>query len=328
MEDVAARRDLIVIGSSAGGVPVLLDLVAGLPAELPAAILVVQHIGANPSILPELLTRRGGRPAAHARPDQPLSRDVICVAPPDHHLLVADERVCLSRDPKENHARPAIDPLFRSAAVAQGGRVIGVLLSGRLDDGTAGLQAIKACGGLAVVQDPHDAEEPGMPASAIAHVAVDHVVRREALADTLVRLVGQPVGVQPEVPGALLREHRLSQRGEDVMDALDSIGMPSKIVCPDCNGVLWQIRGSSPPRYRCHTGHAYTLRSLEHTQAVRTDESLWNAMRALSEREALLREMAEVSRREGNDIEAQRQEREAAHVAMHAQQVQRIATAN
>ena len=324
MEDVAARRDLIVIGSSAGGIPVLMDLVAGLPADLPASILIVQHIGANPSLLPE----RGRRPAVHVRSEEPLSYGRIYVAPPDHHLLVVGDHVRISRDPKENHARPAIDPLFRSAAIAKGGRVIGVVLSGRLDDGTVGLQAIKACGGVAVVQDPDDAEEPGMPASAIAHVAVDHVVRRDALAATLVRLVGEPLGVQLEVPESLRREQRLSQGMEDAMETLDSIGTPSKITCPDCNGVLWQIRGSSPPRYRCHTGHAYTLRSLADTQALRTDDTLWSALRALNEREALLREMVQVSRREGDEAEAQRLEQEAAHAAVHAQQLQRIATSS
>jgi len=327
MADTAAtRRDLIVIGSSAGGIPVLMDLLAALPKDLPAAILVVQHIGSHPSILPELLSARGARKAVHARAGDPLSMDVIHVAPPDHHLMIADDRIELSKGPKENHARPAIDPLFRSAAIAKGARVIGVVLSGRLDDGTAGLQAIKACGGLAVVQDPFDAEESSMPASAIANVAVDHVATRDTLAGTLLRLVGQPVSSQPALPDALLREHRLSRGEENAMEQLDDIGTPSRIVCPDCSGVLWEIRGSSPPRYRCHTGHAYTLRSLEYQQAQRTDESLWSALRALNEREALLREMALVLRREGDEAEVRRLEEEAAHVAVHAQQLQRIAT--
>jgi two-component system, chemotaxis family, protein-glutamate methylesterase/glutaminase len=328
MADIAAvRPDLIVVGSSAGGIPVLMDLVAGMPVDLPAAVVIVQHIGSHPSILPELLTARGGRKALHARDGEPLSMDVIHVAPPDHHLTIVADTIQLTKGPRENHARPAIDPLFRSAAIAKGARVIGVILSGRLDDGTAGLQAIKACGGLAVVQDPGDAEEPGMPASAIDNVAVDHIATRGTLAGTLLRLVGEPVAVQPAPPDALVREHRLSQGEENGMEQLDRIGTPSRIACPDCNGVLWKIRDSSPPRYRCHTGHAYTLRSLEYQQAQRTDESLWSALRALNEREALLREMMLLSRRTGDEAEAQRLEKEAEHAAMHAQQLQQIATA-
>lgn len=328
MVDTAAmRRDIIVIGASAGGVPILADLAAALPRDLPASVLIVQHIGSHPSVLPELLSARGRRPVAHARPDAPLSDGAIYVAPPDQHMLVVDDRVCLTRDAKENHARPAIDPLFRSAAIAKGTRVIGVILSGRLDDGTAGLQAIKACGGLAVVQDPDDAEEPSMPASAIANVAVDHVVSRRTLADTLAGLAGQPVAVRPEVPDALLREHRFSRGKGNAMEHLDTLGAPSKIACPECSGVLWEIRGSSPPRYRCHTGHAYSLRSLAHTQSLRADDSLWIALRAVHERESLLREMALASRRDGDEARARQLEDEAEHAVMHAHQLQQIIAA-
>src|SRR5688572_16379528 len=157
---------MVVIGASAGGVPILLELAAQLPPSLDASVLIVQHIGAHRSILPELLNRRGALRAAHARHGQALEPGMLCVAPPDCHMRVVDDSIRLTRDAKENHTRPAIDPLFRSAAVAKGPQVIGVLLSGRLDDGTAGLQAIKACGGVAVVQDPADAQAPEMPASA------------------------------------------------------------------------------------------------------------------------------------------------------------------
>lgn len=187
-----APRDLVVVGASAGAVPVLLELATRLPADFPAAVLVVLHVGAHRSVLPDLLKGRGALPARHAVDGQALQPGTIAIAPPDQHMLVEAGRIRLQHGPKENHARPAIDPLFRSAARAQGRRVIGVLLSGCLDDGTAGLRAIKDGGGVAVVQDPADAEHPEMPRSALAHVDVDCCVPGAQLADTLVRLVAPP----------------------------------------------------------------------------------------------------------------------------------------
>ena len=326
MEAIAPRRDIVVIGASAGGIPVLRELAARLPARFPASLLVVQHIGAHKSILPELLAEAGALPAEHPVSGAPLEKGKFYVAPPDQHMLVVDGRIRLHKGAKENHARPAIDPLFRSAAIAKGSRVIGVVLSGRLDDGTAGLQAIKACGGLAVVQSPEDAEQPEMPTSARDNVAVDLLVTQQTLADSLIRLVQLPAPAVAAPPDALAREHRIATTEEDPMEDLDEIGMPAKIVCPDCNGVLWEIRGSRPLRYRCHTGHAYTQRSLEHSQALRADAAVWNALRALQEREYLLREFAGIHRRLGDHEEAERLEAEARHAQTHASQLQGIAT--
>jgi len=324
---VTPRRDIIVIGASSGGVRLLLDMAAALPVPVPASILLVQHIGTHESVLPELLMRRGRNPALHARSGLSIEAGQIYVAPPDHHMLVVGKEIRLTREAKENHTRPAIDPLFRSAAISMGPRVIGVVLSGRLDDGTAGLQAVKACGGLAVVQEPKDAEAPDMPASASANVAVDHYVTSATLVETLMRLVDEPVSVpRIAVPPELMCEFQLSAGEGDTMEKLDAIGRPSKIICPDCNGVLWEINDSRPQRYRCHTGHAYTQRTLEHTQAGRVDEALWTALRALHEREALLSTMAGTFRAQRDDHEAQRLEAEAEHVRTHAVQLQRMVT--
>lgn len=321
-----AVRDIVVIGASAGGTQVLLTLARDLPRDFRAAVLVVQHIGKLPSALPELMAREGALPTSFARNGQLLQPGTILVAPPDQHLLIFDGAVRLTRDAKENHARPAIDVLFRSAAVVQGPRVIGVILSGRLDDGTAGMQAIKACGGLTVVQDPSEAEESGMPQSAIDNVPVDFVAKSSAIAGVLARLVGTAIDLAPPVPRDLRREHELTLGAEDPMEHLDAIGRPSKIVCPDCSGVLWEISGSDPKRYRCHTGHAYTVQSLEHTHAVRTDQALWTALRALQEREELLRQMAQAHRRHERLDECARLEDEADHVARHAAQLQTMTT--
>jgi len=316
------RRDVVVIGASAGGFSVLMDLVAALPANFPAAVMVVLHVGAHASILPELFNRRGPLPALHPIQGQTLRTGMIHVAPPDHHMLLnADGIICLARGAKEHHARPAIDPLFRSVAIECGARAIGVVLSGRLDDGTAGLQAIQQCGGLVVVQDPDDAEQPSMPASACAHVAVDHCVTRAQLADTLIALAGQQVTAAPVAPSRLVCEHRVTTGGGDPMEDLKALGKPSTFGCPDCDGVLWEIDASSPLRFRCHTGHGYSLRTLEHTQASYSDKAMWSALRALQEREGLLRAMADESRQHLDHAGGERFDTQAAEVARQSEQL-------
>jgi len=324
-----ACRDIVAIGASAGGVRVLLQLAAALPTPLPAALLVVLHVGTHRSLLPELMGARGDNPVLHPADGQPVQPGTIYVAPPDHHMLVASGAIRLQRGPKENHARPAIDPLFRSVALEYGPRAIGVVLSGRLDDGTAGLQAIRQCGGLAVVQDPDDAEQPDMPASALAHVAVDHCVPASRLADTLMALVEQPViAVAPAVPASLASEQAISIGADDPMQHLNAIGTRSRFACPDCNGVLWELNGSRPKRYRCHTGHGFTLRGLAHTQAESTDEALWSALRALQEREALLRELAVAGTGPEGDGAAAGTQAEAERTAQHVEILRRLLVAD
>lgn len=320
-----AQRNVIVIGGSSGAVKPLLEVVAGLPREFPATILVVQHIGAHTSVLPELLNRRGALPAMFPTSGRLLEPGVIYVAPPDHHLLVSDGAVRLSRDAKENFTRPAIDPLFRSAAIAKGPHVIGVLLSGLLDDGVAGLQAIKACGGLAIVQDPADAEPPEMPQNARDYVAFDALLPAADIAQALIVMAAQRVDAEPSVPAALIEEHRLSiGEADNPIATLDDIGTPSRITCPECSGVLWEIKGAQPPRYRCHTGHAYTIGALDAAQNVRTDQALWAALRALQERERLLRSVAAAHRVREARNDADRADAEADHIAVHAAQLQRL----
>ena len=198
MDPAEVRRDLIVVGASAGGVSALLALCAQLPADLPAAVLIVLHIGTHTSVLPALLTSRGNDRAVHAEHGQRIEPGTLYLAPPDHHMLVEDGRIRLTRGPKEHHTRPAIDPLFRTAALDYGPRTIGVVLTGRLDDGTAGLQAIKDRGGLAVVQDPADAEHPSMPRSALQSVRVDGCVPLAELGQTLARWLQAPTPVAAE----------------------------------------------------------------------------------------------------------------------------------
>lgn len=260
---VTASR-AIVIGASSGGVAALLELAAALPAALNAVIGVVLHVGSRASIMPELLSRRAPWPALHPRDGQPLEPGKIFVAPPDHHMLFTQGAIRLSRGPRENHARPAVDPLFRSAALEWRERTIGVVLTGALDDGTAGLAAVKACGGLAIVQDPATALEPSMPSSALAHVAVDHCLPLADIAPALARLVHEHREPAPPAPD-VLREHAIFE-GKQPMENLAAAGTPSALTCPDCGGGLWEINDAKPLRYRCHTGHGFSALSLENAQ--------------------------------------------------------------
>jgi two-component system chemotaxis response regulator CheB len=287
---------VICIGASAGGVRVLIRMAQGLAPDIPAAILIVLHIGQHRSVLPELLSVRGTVPAAHARDGEPLTPGRILIAPPDFHMLVDGEFLRLSRGAKEHHARPAIDPLFRSAALSWGPKTIGVVLSGMLDDGTAGMQAIKQCGGIAVVQHPADAIEPSMPQSVLRHTRVDHRVDAAGLAELLNNLAAKETSAMSsdfEAPDSLRHEIDLMLHKGDALDHLAHLGTPSVFACPDCHGTLWQLNGAEPLRYRCHTGHGYSQRSLEHSMAAARDDAIWNAMRAVQENGFMLNHMAD-----------------------------------
>jgi len=297
---------VIVLGASAGGVTALLDLVPRLQAGLQAPLLIVLHIGSHRSHLAELLDSKGPNRAVVAHHGQRPEPGTIYVAPPDHHLLLESGVLRLFRGPKEHHARPAINPLFRSAAIDRGPRVVGVILTGMLDDGAAGLRAVEACGGTTVVQDPRDAAEPSMPRSALAAVTPDHVVRLDAMADLLNKLA-RPVPAAPavEAPDWLRTEHAISLGVENVRTLAD-IGDPSAFTCPDCGGALFELHEDRPLRFLCHTGHAFSLRALAQAQGEVTDRSLWAALRAVQEKEAILRRLAET--RSAESLEGQAQE--------------------
>lgn len=298
------RPYAVVVGASTGGINALMRLTSALPPRFNAAVLVVQHVGTLPSLLPQLLSRTACMPAEHASQGTRPRPGQIYVAPPDRHMLLEAETIRLTRGPKENHARPAIDPLFRSAAVHWRERAIGVILTGSLDDGAAGLAAIKACGGRALVQDPSTALERSMPDSALASVDADFCGDLDAMAVELVRLVGSTPSEPPvAVPDHVAREVHIN-RGEDLMPNINEIGSPSGLTCPDCGGGLWEIKESPLLRYRCHTGHAFSGRSLAHTQVEDTENTLRSSVRALREREILLRRLAYVARAQGDVAQA------------------------
>jgi two-component system chemotaxis response regulator CheB len=316
---------LVVIGASAGGVHALLDIAERLPKFFPAPICIVQHIGSNPSLLPELLRFRGPNHAMRVEDGQQLHPGTLHIAPPDRHVLVDGDTLRLTQGPKENHARPAVDPLFRSAALTHGPAVIGVVLTGQMDDGTAGLRAVKDCGGVAIVQDPDDATEPEMPRSALRNVDVDHCVALDEIPQLLQRLVGtaQP-RVLPAVPEEVLREVSIN-RGAATVEDLQHVAHRSSLTCPDCGGGLWEMEDTRPLRYRCHTGHAYSSLSLAHAQKETSEHSIWSSVRALREREMLLRRMAGVSFALGESAQAAAASAQAQRAGQQAQALQEFA---
>jgi two-component system chemotaxis response regulator CheB len=296
----SARRDIVVVGASAGGVQALQALVRGLPPDFAACMLVVVHVSpTGQSVLPMILSQAGRLPAEHARDNQRVEQAHIYVAPPDHHLTLKPHgRLAVSRrGPRENGFRPAIDPLFRTAARRYGARVIGVILTGGLDDGTLGLAHIKEHGGVAVAQDPAEAVFPSMPQSAINHVDVDHVLPVAGMASLLVRLVREPLPAGAVAEGAQSVAESAGQR--DVAEAgrarlLSAVdrGPPSNITCPECGGTLWELSDHSVVRYECHVGHSYTADSLLEGKSQELEATLWSALRALEESAELRRRLA------------------------------------
>jgi two-component system, chemotaxis family, protein-glutamate methylesterase/glutaminase len=282
---------LIVVGASAGGVEALSTLVRGLPDDLSAAVLIVLHVGAE-SILPEILDAAGPLPARHAERGEPVAPGRIHVAPPGSHLLVHDHHLLLRRGPRENLARPAIDPLFRSAACSFGSGTIGVILTGSLNDGTAGLRAIKRCGGLAVVQDPAEAPFRDMPASAVRHVGIDHCLAVGEMADLLARLVLEPPRPAVPIPGDIRLEAAIAAEEHAEMSSEDQLGVPAPFTCPECQGPLWEIADPSMLRYRCHTGHAFTAETMIEAQADEAEQILWKLLRSHQQRAELARRLA------------------------------------
>jgi two-component system chemotaxis response regulator CheB len=283
-------RDIVAIGASAGGIEALREVTKGLPSDLGAAVFVVLHLPRDTrSSLPEILSRSGPLPAAHPRDGESIEPGRIYVAPPDQHLLLDDGRVRLSRGPQHNHVRPAVDPLFASAARSHGSRVVGVVLSGALDDGTAGLARIKRRGGVAIVQDPSTAAYPGMPESALAHVAVDRVVPIHQVAAAIEEAVRDPAAASPPVEDHLHREFEWSL---GMKTDMEENGKPSVYACPDCHGSLWEFEEDGVLRFRCRVGHTFSSEGLLHNHDGHMDATLWAALRSLEENASLRRRLA------------------------------------
>jgi two-component system, chemotaxis family, protein-glutamate methylesterase/glutaminase len=301
----------VVIGASAGGIEALNELVRGLPSDFGAPILLVLHIPADsPSLLAKILARAGTVKTKTAEDGERAENGTLYVAPPDRHLLIeADGTLRTPRGPRENRHRPSVDPLFRSAALAYGPHAIGVILSGTLDDGTAGLLAIQRRGGITIVQDPDDAAYPGMPESAITNVDVDHILPMRGIARQLeISLAQEPRGggeVRDEVTQMEL-EKKIAEMDANALRGDERPGQPSAFSCPDCGGVLWEIDDGEFTRFRCRVGHAYSPETMLAAQGDVLEEALWTAMKTLEESARLSKRLAAAERKRSHEWMAER----------------------
>src|SRR5947209_11985790 len=307
-----------------------MSLLRELPIDLRASVFIVLHIPAQtPSLLPSILDRITPLQVSHAINGERIEHGRVYVAPPDNHLLVERGFVRVLRGPKENRHRPAVDPLFRSAAVSYGTRVVGVILTGALDDGTVGMRAVKLRGGIGVVQDPNEALYPGMPRSAMENAKIDYSLPLTEIAPLLVRLAREQAeedGRYP-VPDDLKLEARIAEQemdAEDFIKSVNQLGNISAFTCPDCHGALWELRDGELVRFRCHVGHAFSADSLEAEQSEALEGALWSALRALEEKMALTRRMAHRAREHNNLMTANSFEVKARVPEQHAELLREI----
>ncbi len=309
---------IIAIGASQGGVQVLQKIVSGLPADFPAPVLVVLHIGSEPSQLPSILSDAGPLPAVHAKHGQAVQPGCIYVARPDYHLLIVDGSLQLSHGPRENYVRPAIDPLFRSIAEHYDGDAVGVVLTGRLNDGTAGLFEIKHRGGIAIVQDPASAEAPPMPRSALDNVAVDFCLPADAIAEQLVRLTKEKATKSSHEPhgATVMREEK------------QPLATPVAQTCPECGGAMMQENLGNLTRFRCHIGHIMTAEILAAAQLDALEYDIAAVLRFLNERAHLCRHMADKHFANGNRAAGETWQRAAEEAAAREEAVRELTQAD
>jgi two-component system chemotaxis response regulator CheB len=286
------NRDLVAIGTSAGGVDALMQIARGLPPQFPAAVLVTIHLSPQfRSELDILLTRAGPLPARFPSDGEHYRKGHIYIAPPDRHLMLVGDRFQLGTGARENNSRPAIDPMLRSAAVCCGSRSIGVVLTGTLGDGASGLWALDHCGGISVVQDPSDAAFAEMPLNALNRLKPDHVAPLAQIPALLDSLVRQPAGEPVPAPAGMKFEVEIASGGAAEMEDMDRLGRRSVLSCPDCHGVMWEIDEGELVRFRCHVGHAYTAELMSLALDENLRRAMASALRALEERVMLARKL-------------------------------------
>lgn len=320
-------RDIIVIGASSGGLEALMRLIPQIPRDLRASIFLVMHLPVSPpSLLHSILQPKTSWPVLPAVDGGALRHGVITAAVNDRHLLFDGERVRLSKGPRENRSRPSIDATLRSAAAQFGPRVIGVVLTGNLDDGTAGLWAVKDRGGVSIAQSPAEAEFPSMPRNAVAHASVDHVVDLAELPELLERLTQEEVTPLPHstATATLTIENRIAG-GENALNVgVLGLGSPSMNTCPHCHGTLMEVNDNGPLRFRCHTGHAFSPEALLVDLDRTIDDGLWSVLRSIDEREMLLDQLIQSARLSGQDGVAQEYARQAEDARMRGDEIRAL----
>ena len=297
---------IIVIGSSAGGVQALTELVRFLPEDFPGSIFIVHHISPGyKSHLAEILTAKGKLPAISPEDGEAIKPGIIYVARENRHLLVKQDHVMVPFGPRENRLRPSIDALFRSAAAYQTSRVVAVLLTGYLDDGVSGLAAVKRCGGITIVQDPQEAEVPDLPNNAITSMEVDHVLPISAIAAKLVEIVHQPAGEPLPVPEEIIMDVKVSEHTvPGGLRSMHNVGEITPYTCPDCGGSMWEVKDEPMGRLMCHTGHSFTMSSFLTSQSEVIENSLWEVIRFIQERMKVIERLAEKDRENGREDSA------------------------
>lgn len=320
------NREILVIGGSAGGVEAITSLLRQLRADLRVAVFVVCHLLPDAkSHLVDALNTAGPLPAKTPADGEAIKHGVVYVAPPDRHLLVKEGYVRTTRGPRENRWRPAIDPLFRSAAVAYGNRVIGIVLTGMLDDGTAGLIAIKRCGGLTMVQDPEEAPYPDMPLTALTNVEIDHKLMIADMGPVLQCLLTESVPADGHAPSDLAIEARIAETGFSSAAITEDLGVLTPLSCPECDGPLWQREEAGDlMRFRCRVGHAYSARSLLSAGDEALEASVWAAIRMFDQRANILTAMVEKDRAAGRIRMVEHHESLANEARTHANALRRV----
>ncbi|WP_143543956.1 chemotaxis protein CheB [Rhodopirellula sp. MGV] len=294
-DDGSRTHDIYCIAASMGGIEAISSLLADVPSDFPGAIFITQHTSASPrrNYLADIFGRHSNLPCHLAVDGMRFEKGNVYVAVPDRHLLIERATIRTTIGPKENYSRPAADPMFRSAAVHHGGAAVGIVLTGMLDDGAAGLEAIKQCGGKAIAQHPETAVAPDMPSNAIRYCDVDGILPLDGIATAMSVLAQTPAGETVTPSQQLLMELQFAMTVESNISAENRIGKLSPYMCPDCNGQMWRVQDSSIPRYRCHVGHAHTLLSMIEYHGDAAERMGWSMLRTLREKERLLRSLGE-----------------------------------
>lgn len=303
--DDSAIRNIIVIGASAGGIPAVNTAISELRSDMDLAVIVVIHVSrkSNSQNIAKTFQRNSGLAARVAENGMMIQKGNLYVAPPEHQLMVKDDRLILTAGPHENKYRPSIDVLFRSAAVYYRNRTIGIILTGLFEDGTSGMYAIKNCGGICIVQNPEEAEYSDMPRSVINRINVDYTLRLQQIPSRIETIINHPLPPEISIPREIGIEAELTEKMMTDINEIKKIADPSDFTCPDCGGGLWAIKNDPVRRYRCHTGHVFTENKLYDLQDGNIEESLWVAIRMLEEKENLLLLMA---RRDHDDGKTER----------------------
>ena len=304
-------KNIITIGASAGGLEAISRLVKTFNPDMDAAIFIVIHLSnySNADVIINMIQKNAALKCMVAADQQEIQNKTIYLAPPDHHIVLEKGAIHITKGAAENHWRPSIDVLFRSAAAAYNACVTGIILTGLLDDGTSGMNAIKRCGGRCIVQDPEEAAFPDMPNSVLRIMDVDFKVSVTEMGYILSDLFSRSVCQEQEVPADVQLEAKIARRLTSNIDDIAKLGKFTPLTCPDCGGVMVKVESDAQPRYRCYTGHAFTEKFLETEQLKRIEESLWVSIRMMEERKNLMLNMNADTNAQNDRFTKQRDER-------------------